>query len=114
MFTNIKSTFFSTCVLQTCLSDFHLMTLTVMRKSYKEFQSRIVSYRSYKNFSNKNFGENLLHSLLKANELDCFQKFFDIGFETLIQMLFFNKLLSKAIMTSLANYQALVIKLKKD
>ena len=33
--TNDPRTFQSTCVIETGLSDFHLMTLTIMRKTFK-------------------------------------------------------------------------------
>ena len=62
MLTNKTGSFYSAYVLETGLSDFHLMALTVMRKGCKKFQSRIVSYRSFKYFSNENFRESLLHT----------------------------------------------------
>ena len=43
------------------LSDFHLMTLTVMRKSFKKLQPRIINYRSYKNLSKEKFKSSLLN-----------------------------------------------------
>ena len=45
--------FRSTCVIETGLSDFHLMALTVMRKNFKKIKPRIVNYRSCNNFSNE-------------------------------------------------------------
>ena len=42
-------------VIGTGLSDFHLMTLTVMKKSFRIFQPRLISYRSYRNFSNQSW-----------------------------------------------------------
>ena len=36
LLTNAPRSFQSTCVLETGLSDFHLMTVTVMRKSVKK------------------------------------------------------------------------------
>ena len=39
---NVPRSFQSTCVIETGLSDFHLMTLTVMKKSFKKFQPRII------------------------------------------------------------------------
>ena len=36
------------------------MTLTVMKKSFKKFQPRIISYRSYKHFSNDTFRKGLI------------------------------------------------------
>ena len=50
----------NTCVIETGLSDFHLMTLTVMKKIFRKFQPRLINYRSYKNFSNEAFRECLL------------------------------------------------------
>ena len=35
--TNVPCSFQSTCVIETGLSDFHLMTLTVMKKAFKNF-----------------------------------------------------------------------------
>ena len=41
--------------LETGLSDFHKMTLTVMKVFYKKQKPNIITYRSYKNFSNEVF-----------------------------------------------------------
>ena len=51
--TNIPRTFQSTCVIETGLSDFHLMTLTIMRKTFKKQRPRIINYRSFKHSSNE-------------------------------------------------------------
>ena len=61
--TNVPRSFQSTCVIETGLSDFHLMTLTVMKKSFKKFQPRIINYRSYKHFSNDTFRKDLIDKL---------------------------------------------------
>ena len=47
--TNALRNFQSICVLETRLSDFHFMTLTLMVKSFKKLQPRIINYRLYKN-----------------------------------------------------------------
>ena len=65
--TNVPRSFQSTCVVETGLSDFHLMTLTVMRKSFKKYQPKIINYRSYKNFSNEKYRETLINDLTKEN-----------------------------------------------
>ena len=89
-----------------------------MRKSFKKYQSSIISYRSYKNFSNAALRETLIKRLSNENLVNSdngFEKFCDISLETLNkhnkhapckkkhargnQMFFFNKDLSKAIMT---------------
>ena len=45
---NVPRSFQSTCALETGLFDFHLMTLTVIRKRFKKFQPRVIRYWSYK------------------------------------------------------------------
>ena len=50
--TNVLRSYQNTCVVETGLPDFHLMTLTVMRKSFKKYQPKIINYRSYENFAN--------------------------------------------------------------
>ena len=61
--TNVPRSFQTTCVIETGLSDFHLMTLTVMRKSFKKLKPRVINYRSYKHFSNEVFRKSLLENL---------------------------------------------------
>ena len=84
--TNVARNFHSTCVLEIGLSDFHLMTLTVMRKRFKQFQPRVIHYRSYKHFSNQYFRKYLLEKLSKevlVNNDNGFQRFCDINITTL-------------------------------
>ena len=61
--TNRPQSFQSNCVLDTGLSDFHLMTLTVMKNVFKKLKPRIINYRSYKHFSNEAFRKSLLNKL---------------------------------------------------
>ena len=65
--TNAPRSFHSNYVVETGLSDFHLMTMTVMRKSFKKYQPSIISYRSYKNFSDAAFRETLIEQLSNDN-----------------------------------------------
>ena len=60
---NTPRSFQRTCVIDTGLSDFHLMTLTVMKKSFRKFHLRLINYRSDKNLSNEGFRECLLEKL---------------------------------------------------
>ena len=110
--TKVPRSFQSTYIVETGLSDFHLMTLTVMRKSFKKYQRETINYRSYKNFSNEKYWETLLNNLSKEkfiNNDDGFQRFLHISLDALnkhaprqkkhargYQMHFFNKELSKA------------------
>ena len=61
--TNAPLNFQSTCAIETGLSDFHLTTLTVIKKSFNKFQPRIINYRSYKHFSNDTFRKYLIDKL---------------------------------------------------
>ena len=113
--TDVPRSFQISCVVETGLSDFHLVTLTVMRKSFKKYQPNIITYRSYKEFSNEKDRDTLINSLSKENFInndDGFQRFCHISLDALNkhaprkkkhargnQMSFFNKELSKAIMT---------------
>ena len=51
--TNVPRSFQSTCVIETGLSDFHLMTLTVVRKSFKKIRPRIINFRCFKQLSSQ-------------------------------------------------------------
>ena len=55
--TNVPRSFETTCAIETGLSDFHLMVLTVMRKFFKKLKPRVINYRSYKHFSNEVLGK---------------------------------------------------------
>ena len=113
--TNVPRSFQSTCVIETGLSDFHLMTLTVMKKSFKKFQPRIINYRSYKHFSNGTFRKDLIDKLSNEKFVindDGLKRFCELSVNVLNkhasrkkkyargnQMPLFTKELSKEIMT---------------
>ena len=113
--TNVPRNFQSTCLVETGLSDFHLMTLTVMRKIFQKYMPKTINYMSCKNFSNEKYRETLINNLSKenfSNNDDGFQRLCHICLDALNkhallkkkhargnQMPFFNKELSKVIMT---------------
>ena len=53
--TNSPYSFQNSCAVETGLSDFHKMTVTVMKTTYEKLKPRITNYRGYKNFCNDNF-----------------------------------------------------------
>ena len=55
--------FQSICVIETGLSDFHLMTSTVHEKENKKIKTSIMNYRSYNNFSNQYYRKYLFNEL---------------------------------------------------
>ena len=61
--TKVPRMFQSICVIETGLSDFHLMTVTVMRKNFKKIRPGVINYRSYKDFSNEPFRVSLINKL---------------------------------------------------
>ena len=65
--TNHPLSFQNSCVLETGLSDFHKMTVTIMKASFQRLQPRIINYRDYRRFQNDVFREELLSELLNVN-----------------------------------------------
>ena len=86
MLTNMPRSFQGTCVIETGLSDFHLMTLTVMGKNFKKIKPRIINYRSYNNFSNEYYRKCLFNELKRetfVNNDRGFEKFCDMSIKLL-------------------------------
>ena len=55
--------FQNSCVVETDLSDFHRMTVTVMKTTFKKFKPRTILYRDYKNFQNDRYRDELTQKL---------------------------------------------------
>ena len=53
--TNRPRSFCNSDSLETGLSDFHKLIVTVLKTFFKKQSSKIISYRNYKNFSNDLF-----------------------------------------------------------
>ena len=83
--TNMPRSFQSTCVIETGLSDFYLITLTVMRKNFKQIKPRFINYRSYNNFSNEYYRKCLLELKRETfvNNDRGFEKFCDMSIKLL-------------------------------
>ena len=60
--TNRPRTFQCTTTIETGISDFHKLVVTVF---YKKQRPKIIHYRNYKNFENGNFRQDLKKELLK-------------------------------------------------
>ena len=84
--TNVPRTFQSTCVIETGLSDFHLMKLTIMRKAFKKQRPRIINYRSFEHFPNEEFRKSLIDNVsnqMNVNSDNGFNRFCKISINTL-------------------------------
>ena len=76
--TNVPRSGQTTCVIEARQSNFHLMALTVMTKSFKKLKPRVLNYRSHKHFSNEVFMESLSEKLSQqtfVNNDYVFEKF---------------------------------------
>ena len=84
--TNKPTCFQNSCVFQTGLSDFHLLTLTVLKSKSKKAPPKIVSYRDYKKYDHLNCFT-YVHSHLSSL---CFNDFSFDDFNALLLKLFDN------------------------
>ena len=110
--TNSPRSFQNSCVIETGLSDFHKMIVTVMKATFQKLPPRIINYRDYKNFNNDKFRECLISILSQPGIIaDDLRKFLELCIDTLNlqapfkkkyvrgnHLNFMNKELSKAIM----------------
>ena len=65
---NRSNLFQKSICFETGLSDYHLMTITVMKMNYLKLKPRIISYRDYKKFRNDKFRGNFLNFYSTNNE----------------------------------------------
>ena len=76
--TNKSRSFHSSHIIETGISDFHKMTVSVMKIYFKKQKSNIIYYRDYKNFSNDQFRADFLNELTKGqipiSRLDVFTR----------------------------------------
>ena len=110
MLTNKQERFLKAKTVETGLSDFHKMVVSVFKTSFKKQKPKIVTYRDYKRFDNEKFRESLItcFSTVKNISYDAFE---NLVLQTLDKMApikkhirgnqssFMNKDIHKAIMT---------------
>ena len=87
--TNNPNSFQNSGVIETGLSDFHKMTVTVMKTTFEKLKPNIIHYRDYRKFSNNKFRENLISHLSTENiRVDCndMEKFLQICIKTLDEL----------------------------
>ena len=59
--------FQSTCVIETGLSDFHRMTISVLKMHFRKLPPKVIGYRYFKNFDNERFITSLQSTLESQN-----------------------------------------------
>ncbi len=79
--TNRYRCFQNTNTIETGLSDFHKMVITVLKTKYQKAGPTVINYRDYNNFSENNFKQDLRDALggirSSAQNYDFFQNCFD-------------------------------------
>ena len=78
----------SSCVVETGLSDFHRMILTVTKMTFQKLKRRVLNYKDYKHFNNERFRDDLLSEISNSYlEFDNnnFDEFFNMCQSTLDQ-----------------------------
>ena len=76
--TNCPGYFQNSCVIETRLSGFHKMIVTVMKTTYRKIEPRVINYQDYKSFISEGFREPLLQNLkgkLSGNSDQSFSNF---------------------------------------
>ena len=68
--TNRPRSFCNSDTLETGISDFHELTVTVLKMFFKKQSPNIISYRNYKNFSNDSFRTNLINEISSNDILE--------------------------------------------
>ena len=68
--TNRPRSFCNSDTLETGLSDFHKLTVTVLKTFFKKQSPKVISYRNYKNFSNDLFRIDLINEITSNDILE--------------------------------------------
>ena len=66
LLTNFPKYFQNSSVIETGLSDFHKMVVTVMKTNFRKLEPKIINYRNYRYFSNDRFREKVTSELSKV------------------------------------------------
>ena len=66
LLTNFPKNFQNSSVIETGLSDFHKMVVTVMKTNFRKLEPKIINYRNYRYFSNDRFREKVTSELSKV------------------------------------------------
>jgi hypothetical protein len=78
--TNRPRSFQGTVLIETGLSDFHKMTLTVLKMHFEKQTPKIVHYRDYNSFNHDEFRKDVIETLRIFNAEDVDYNIFNINF----------------------------------
>ena len=66
MLTNSNQSFQISCAIETRLSDFHKMIVTVLKIYFQKREAKVINYRDCLKFSNEEFRQQVLKDILKS------------------------------------------------
>ena len=69
LLTNSKNNFDETLVLESALSDFHKLVVSILKSYFKKEAPKVIIYRDYKCFDNEKFSNELENELSKIGSL---------------------------------------------
>ena len=69
MLTNKPRSFQTQCVIETGLSDFHRMTISVLKMRFRKLPPKVINYRDFNKFDNERFMDSL-HYTLNEEQID--------------------------------------------
>ena len=70
MLTNSNRSLQNSCTIETGLSDFHKMIVTVFKIYFQKRKEKVINYRDYRNFSNEKFRQQALKDILETTQND--------------------------------------------
>ena len=77
--TNSQRSFQNSCAIETGLSDFHRMTVMVLKAAFRKRKPKVKYYGNDKRFCNENYQNELVAELSKQNfEENSLEKFFEV------------------------------------
>ena len=76
LITNSYRSFQNTIAISTGLSDFHKMSLTILKTKFEKNKPKLVHYRDYKNFNNESFKNDLQRYTILCTTYETFEKVF--------------------------------------
>ena len=68
MLTNSIWSFQNSCTIETGLSNFHKMIVSVLKIYFQKREAKFIYFRDYRNFSKEDFRQQVLKDILKATQ----------------------------------------------
>ena len=75
MLTNSYRSFQNSCAIETGLSDFHKMIVTILKTYFQKKEPKIIQYRDYKNFSEVEYREFLVNLVSDQDQCPSYDLF---------------------------------------